>query len=354
MNCIDQRIEAFSKLGEIFKNLFSQKAEEQKAPLAKAISNLKSEINKLQLTNTWFIPNFTENAIHSLGKMLEKENLEKWLKQYPNLSAINNKKTVAVIMAGNLPLVGFHDFLCVLLSGHSILVRLSSNDKILLPKIAEILQIINPEFKDSIKFTSQIIKDYDAIIATGSDNSSRYFEFYFGKYPNIIRKNRNSVAILNGDETADDLKMLAEDIFLYFGLGCRSISKIYIPEGFKISKILDSWEDFVFLKDHSSYFNNYEYNKSIYLINEIPHLDNGFAILKEDTKLNSPLSVIHFEYYNSKNSVMEVLKENREKIQCICQKNPCDKDFVPLGETQSPQLWDYADNIDTLDFLIKL
>ena len=256
-------------------------------------------------------------------------------------------------MAGNIPLVGFHDFLCVLVSGHSVIVKLSSNDKILLPFLAEYLQFHFPFLKEKIHFTKEKLSDFDAVIATGSDNTARYFEYYFGNKPNIIRKNRNSVAILTGDETEEDLHNLGKDIFTYFGLGCRSVSKIFVPEGYDFQNFFKAIYDFHPIIEYTKYANNYDYNKAVYLMSLFKLQDNGFLLLKEDTSYSSPIASLFYEFYSDKNTLQKQLDKDKDKIQCIVNQkiNP---NFISFGQTQQPSLSDYADGVDTLQFLIEL
>jgi hypothetical protein len=256
-------------------------------------------------------------------------------------------------MAGNIPLVGFHDFLSVLISGNKALVKLSSNDTILLPYLTKVLFSIEPEFEDLIEFTDEKFIDFDGVIATGSNNTARYFEYYFGKYPNIIRKNRNSVAVLTGNESTEQLELLANDIFRYFGLGCRNVSKIYIPEDYNFDpffKAMYSWRHVI---NQNKYMNNYDYNKAVYLMSNIPLLDNEFMLLKEDKSLSSPISILYYEYYSSMEELTSLIEVSREQIQCVVSECGMPGE-VPFGTTQSPSLWDYADGVDTMEFLLNL
>lgn len=300
--------------------------------------------------NGWFT---RENVLFSLeewGKALSEENLEIWLKPY---NFQEETKTVGLVMAGNVPLVGFHDFISVLLSGHKVLVKLSSNDKKLLPILADYLISLNPEFSDKIEFTDGRMNNFDAIIATGSNNTARYFEYYFRNKPSIIRKNRNSVAILTGNETQEELKLLGEDIFRYFGLGCRNVSKLYVPLDYNFDSFFTAMLPWAHLMDHAKYSNNYDYNKAVYLMSEFKLLDNGFLILKEDPSFGSPIATLFYEPYTDKDSLLKTLEENRENLQCVVSKDLLESE-VSFGETQHPQLWDYADDVDTLSFLQNL
>jgi hypothetical protein len=251
-------------------------------------------------------------------------------------------------MAGNIPLVGFHDFLTVLISGNNLIAKTSSKDPDLILFISKILAGINPEFTRMIHFTDGTLKGFDAVIATGSDNSARYFEYYFGKYPHIIRKNRNSIAIIDGSESDDDLKALGDDIFSYFGLGCRNVSKIYIPEGYDLNRMTCCWSSFEPLRHHSKYANNYDFSKAVFIVNREEFSDTGFLLMKESTSLSSPVAVLYFECYPSNENLNIITETISEKIQCIA-----GNEHTPFGRTQSPQLWDYADKVDTMEFLLK-
>ena len=256
-------------------------------------------------------------------------------------------------MAGNIPAVGFHDFLCVLISGHKLNARLSSSDLFLLPALADILTCYLPEWQNNISFTIGKLDHFDAIIATGSNNTSRYFEFYFGKYPHLIRKNRNSIAILDGFENQEVVNKLADDIMLYFGMGCRSVSKIYVPEGYDFSLLIRNLDRYGNYANHHKYRNNYDYCKSIFLVDQIPFIDAGCLLLKEDNAIASRISVLHFEYYKAMNDVLQAIGENLTSIQCVVSNNTLPIQTVLPGEAQNPALWVYADDVDTLDFLLS-
>lgn len=256
------------------------------------------------------------------------------------------------MLAGNIPLVGFHDLLSVLISGHHVQLKLSSKDSKLIQYLIKHLIWLEPAFEKIIKIKENKLENFDAVIATGSDNSARYFEYYFGKYPNIIRKNRSSCVILNGNESEEEMEALGEDIFSYFGLGCRNVSKAFVPKGYDLAKILSRWESYKEIIHHHKYCNNYDYQKSILLVNLIPFLDNGFILLQENEKLVSPISVLFYEYYTDQEDLEIKLNINKEKIQCIVGSNSLAT--VPFGGAQYPEVWDYADNVDTLTFLEKL
>ncbi|MDA3780729.1 MAG: aldehyde dehydrogenase, partial [Bacteroidales bacterium] len=261
---------------------------------------------------------------------------------------------VGVVTAGNIPLVGFHDMLCVLLSGNKFIAKLSSKDNKLMQVIRYYLISLNSEFEELIRFEEQKLSGFDAIIATGSNNSSRYFEYYFGKYPNIIRKNRSSIAVLTGNETIKQIKALADDIFLYFGLGCRNVSKLLLPEDYNFENLFNNIEHYAHIYNHNKYANNYDYNKSIYLMNKTKHLDNGFVLLKEDEGMSSPIAVIYFQYYKKIEDVYNYITLNKENIQCVVSDNNEIEKAIKFGDAQYPELWDYADNVDTMEFLINI
>ena len=355
---LKKRIEAFSQLGD-FLNVCSNENQNIKNTESDIIKKHHESFRKLiqeaHNYNGWFTEENVRSAIGAIAKSLTMEEINNWIEKYKeNIAQSISPKTIVVIMAGNIPVVGFHDFLCVLMSGNKFLGKLSSQDKYLLPAIADVLIEIEPGFSKLIEFTEERIKKIDAIIATGSNNTSRYFEYYFGKYPNIIRKNRNSIAILNGNETEEELKNLAKDIFQYFGLGCRNVSKIFIPEKYSFEFFFNAVNDFQEVKNHHKYFNNYEYNKAIYLINTEKHYDNGFLILKESQSLYSPVGVIYFEYYSEINEVIKKLETDKNNIQCVISKNKKITKSIPFGQSQLPHLWDYADDVDTMEFLLKL
>jgi len=352
---LEKRIEAFARLGEFLRQfeISGSNVQDTNRLNTKYFKRFESAIREVNHFNPWFIEKFVRQAVTGIGWSLEKFKLQKWLKQYPELKNSKKRISAGVVMAGNIPMVGFHDFLSVLISGNKFTGKLSSKDNILLPLIADVLMEIYPAFRDSIQFTNQHISDYDVIIATGSGNTARYFDYYFGNSPNIIRKNRNSVAILDGTETKQELQLLGDDIFRYFGLGCRSVSKLYIPDGYDFNLFFNAIETFAFIIDHPKYANNYKYNRSILLMNQIIHEDNGFVLLKEDESIPSPISVLHYQYYNSNELLKSHFKDNRDIIQCIVSGNS-DFNAIPPGKAQNPEVWEYADNIDTIAFLLPV
>jgi len=305
--------------------------------------------------NPWFTPSNIAFALKSWSEVLTEVSINNWIEEYSDRILDTEPKRVAVIMAGNIPFVGFHDFFCTLVAGHRFIGKLSSDDKILLPAIAELLISIDISFKDVINFTENKIENFDAIIATGSNNTARYFEYYFSKYPHIIRKSRNGVAVLDGSETDEELEMLGTDICSYFGLGCRNVSKVFIPQGFPVEKLFTSIQPYVkALYDHYKYMNNYSYYRSIYLLNNTIHLDNGLFIITESEQYSSPIPVLNYERYTNIDALKEKLMLNSESIQCIATHIFTADTVVPLGRTQHPGLGEYADGVDTMKFLLDL
>ena len=300
--------------------------------------------------NGWFTKENVLYALKSWGNLLTENNLTTWLNEY-DLSQ-NRPKKVALIMAGNIPLVGFHDFLSVLITGNKALIKLSSNDNVLISFIKDYLISIEPLFKDLIVFSDEKLEGFDAVIATGSNNTARYFEYYFGKGPNIIRKNRNSIAVLTGKESAEQLKALGEDIFRYYGLGCRSVSKVFVPRGYDFDAFFKSMYAYHPIVEQNKYVNNYDYNKAVYLMSEFKILDNGFLILKEDESYASPIASLFYEGYDDFSDLKKHLENDKDQLQCIVGDGIFDGE-IPFGKTQKLSLSDYADNIDTVDFLLK-
>lgn len=350
---LKQRVEAFIKLGQ-FLSQFSREGIVLKDNIDfndLFFESFKMQIKRAKESNGWFNEDNVLFSLESWSKALTEKNINTWLTPY----TINNTspKVVALIMAGNIPLVGFHDFLCVLMSGHNVLVKLSSNDKYFIPLIAKYLEYIEPSFKGRIEFTEKKLENFEAVIATGSDNTARYFDYYFGKYPHIIRKNRNTAAVLSGNESEETLEKMTDDVFRYFGLGCRSISKIFLPKGYDLDQIFKAAFIHKDIVNYDRYSNNYEYNKAVYLMSLFDIRENGFLMLKEDKSYSSPISSLFYEYYEDIDTLNKKLKQDKDKIQCIT-SDIQELNSIPLGETQNPQLWDYADNVDTLKFLLTI
>jgi len=334
---LDQRIHSFLQLAIKLKNL--------------DIKEKESLYHKAYIHNPWFTKESIDLAFEGLYRYLNEDKLMKWLDPYRQ--KMTEPKTVGVVMAGNIPMVGIHDFLTVLISGHKLQVKLSAKDEVLIKFITDILCKIEPAFRNYIHFKDRL-HGYDAIIATGSDNTARYFEYYFSKVPHIIRKNRTSVAILSGEENSDDFILLSDDIFQYFGMGCRNIAKIYLPESMQPESMLPDFQKYTNITDHNKYANNYFYNRSIFLVNQTPHLDSGYLLLQKNVNLVSPLSVLYYEHYKTIDDLKLRLSAYDEKIQCFVSKNAWYPKSLIFGSAQKPEVWDYADNVNTLDFLINL
>jgi len=308
--------------------------------------------DKAEQQNSWFTRANVTFAFKSWSEALSENNVQQWLSQY-QLPQTTSPKKILIIMAGNLPLVGFHDLLCVLVAGHKAIVKLSSDDGVLLPYLIKQMKAFAPEWAEVVAFTDDKVTEYDAVIATGSDNTARYFEYYFGKKPHIIRKNRHSVAVLTGEETPEELQDLGKDIFLYYGLGCRSVSKLFVPQGYDFDLLFQAIYPYKDIIEEQKYANNYDYNKAVYLMSLYKLLENGFLLLKEDEHYGSPIATLFYEYYTNKEALKKKLATDREKIQCVVGHNFIDGE-IPFGQTQTPKLWDYADGVNTLTFLLNL
>ena len=350
---VEKRIKAFAKLGEFLSQFQPDGIVKNDTVVMNDtfFDPFNQQVDRAYEFNGWFTKDNVLTAFSKWGNILNLNNLNNWTSQYDlkTPTALN----IGVIMAGNIPLVGFHDFLSVLISGHHIIAKQSSSDSYFLPLIAKYLEYVEPEFKGRISFTEERLKNLDAVIATGSNNTARYFDYYFGKYPSIIRRNRNSVAILTGDESEQDLINLGEDIFRYFGLGCRSVSKLYVPKGYDFDKFFQAVYKFKEVIYYNKYVNNYDYNKAVYLMSEYKLLENGFLMLKEDQSYASPIATMFYEAYTDMQTLEQKLEADKDAIQCIVGKSDQIK-MIDFGETQTPQLWDYADDVDTLAFLQNL
>jgi len=300
-------------------------------------------INRQGSYNGWFTKENVRQSLSALGERLNQSELERWIGAYSFTEA---PKRVAIIMAGNIPLVGFHDFLCVLLSGNKAICKLSSDDKTLLPALGSHLLEFLPELKGRIEFTTGRVSEIEAVIATGSDNSLKFFEEYFGKYPHIFRRNRTSIAVLDGSETSEDISRLGDDVFNYFGLGCRNVSSLLLPEGFELSRFFEGVVSHGDIIHNNKYGNNYDYNKTVYLMNKHVLFDNNFVLLRESTELFSPLSMIHYQFYKSQDEVDAYIHDHKDKIQAIVGKA-----YIDFGAAQCPMLDDYADGVDVMRWL---
>lgn len=342
-----KRISAFVQLGKVLlfiseKHLYSSSCglTEQEFDATHLL------VQKQKNYNGWFTQINVLKAMNGIATWLSQEKLEEFCAHY---SEPKSTKNVAIIMAGNIPMVGFHDMLCVLLSGHTAIVKLSSDDKHLIPYFYEMLVLFEPELKDKVIFSDYKMSDYDAVIATGSNNSFNYFEQYFGKYPHVFRKNRTSVAVLTGKETREDLHRLGEDFFTFFGLGCRNVSHLLLPKNYKLDTVFEALVDFGEVVNHHKYANNYDYQRAIMMMNKIPFLENNFVIMKEDEALFSPLAQINYSYYANENELNEFISRHAAQIQAIVGLN-----HINFGSAQQPLVSDFADGVDTMEWLAHL
>ena len=328
---LNERISLFSSLAEVLSG--------------KINSTHEKVLDEATLLNPWFTKENVNDSLNSIVCMLDEDTLHSWIKDYDLKD--HERKDILIITAGNIPLVGFHDLLCVLICGHNAVVKFSSKDNVLMKYVVDSLITIDKRIKERIKIIDNIVDcNFDALIATGSDNSSKYFNYYFKDYKSIIRKNRRSIAILDGKESENDLKLLSKDIFMYFGLGCRNVSKLYLPLGYDTNKLFNAFFDYKDVINHLKYSNNYDYNKTVYLMNSEKLLDNGFVLLKEDQSIQSPVATVFYEFYNDREVLNKYIDDNSSLFQCIVSK-----DEIPFGKSQVPELNDYADQIDTVKFL---
>ncbi|MDA9564012.1 acyl-CoA reductase [Flavobacteriales bacterium] len=342
---LKDRIEVLVQLGDFIDSFL-------KNPDNHEWSNL---IDQAYALNNWFTRESILSSFQGIRLFLRREALETWTTNYPIDQEFETSKRVGAILAGNLPMVGFHDLLCVFVSGHKFLGKLSSDDRLLMMSVVQKMTEIDKRVLDYITWKEQLKDGIDAVIATGSNNSARYFHHYFGKYPHVIRKNRNSVAVLTGNETKEQLKDLGKDIFQYYGLGCRNVSKLFLPNGYNIDQFYEGIFEFGNVIDHNKYNNNYSYNRTVYLMQDTKFFDNNFLLLKEDNSMHSPIGAIYFETYSEIEKVKSRLEDEEENIQCLVTEIP---DLHPrqvgFGEAQIPQLDDYADGLDTMAFLANL
>lgn len=338
---IENRVLGLSKLSEYIKVFLIKNSENYNE------DDLEFELllKKSEIENPWFTIENQKFALKQWADLLTEEGVKDWLKGY---SVSETSKRVGLILAGNIPLVGFHDVISVVLGNHTPIIKLSSKDRHLIPFLLKKWK----EFSNEIEYELvEKLENFDAVIATGSNNTARYLEYYFRDKLSIIRKNRTSVAVLKGDETDEELQLLAKDIFQYFGLGCRNVTRIFIPQDFVIDRLFENFLGFQDIINHNKYANNYDYNRAVYLLNQEKFWDNNFVMLKEDDKLFSPLSVINFSRYSSLDEVEGFLTENQENIQCVVAKEELELDSIHFGEAQCPALNTYADNVDTMRFL---
>jgi hypothetical protein len=339
MSTLKDRIQALEKLGHFFRNFTAQEA--LYAPLFEAIEAAKQQ-------NGWFQKEACLQAIYAWGEALRPESIAQWIVGY-SIEENKSPKTIALILAGNIPMVGWHDLICVWISGNKALVKCATKDRILIPFLVG----LDPFFQSMTSFSEDRLVDFDAVIATGSNNAARYFDYYFSKYPHIIRRNKNGIAVLDGSESKEDLEGLGRDILQYYGLGCRNVSKLYLPKGYDLNLIFGGLYPHRDVIRMDKYANNYDYNKAVFLMSEFDFLENGFFILRENNAIASPIATAHYEYYEEVKTLRKYLEEKQEEIQCVVTHTNV-AGGVSFGAAQRPALWDYADGVDTLSFLLSL
>jgi len=348
MSDFKERLIAFSELGTLFKENVDKK-ENKKFPEWDTV--LEKTLIESHSYNSWFTIDNLKLSLKNWSNSLQENIISDWLSKY-NIEDKSSKK-IAIIMAGNIPAVGFHDLLCSLLLNFDCIVKLSSEDRLLIPFIVKFLESRNEKLKNKVTFESEKLKDFDGVIATGNNNSHRYFDYYFSKYPNLLRKTRHSIAVLDGKESDNDLSDLSNDIFNYFGLGCRSVSKVFIPYGYDLDLLFNAFFRHKEVVNHNKYVNNFDYNKAVYLMSKEKFIENGFIILKEESKLGSPIGCLFYEFYNDKKEITKLINNNSDSIQCVV-SNINFNTNIKFGQTQCPNINDYADNNDTIKFLLKI
>jgi hypothetical protein len=350
---IEKRIHAFAALGEVIRDYLRAFQSDAATPqLDGRHLILHGSIEASQKHNPWFIKPHLEHALSAIGEMLTEEKLSNWIQKY-ELDQVDSKRTfnIGVIMAGNIPAVGFHDFLCVLMTGAKFTGKLSSGDPFLIPALAEILLDIDGTFAGKIEFEKSHIIQADAIIATGSNNTARYFERHYGRIPHIFRRNRNGVAVLTGSENEDQLQSLAHDIFIHFGLGCRNVSKLYLPLAYDFSSLTAALYNFSYVLGHEPYMNNYNYNKALLTMQNKRFTDNGILIMLESNAISSQIAILNYEFFGTQDYLSNQLVIQQDQIQCVVSELEPGLPVIGFGETQQPRLNDYADGVDTMKFL---
>lgn len=348
-NNLQQRISAFVQLGKALQALSTSDTWPgfDCGLTESEFNDFKQVIHTNFHYNGWFTKDNVEMALRNWADALQEERLLKWIAPYTHHLASISSQRIAIICAGNIPMVGFHDILCTLLCGHFALIKPSSDDSRLIPGILFLLVKWHEPFAQQFEFAQGKLEKFDRVIATGSNNTSRYFHQYFADYPHIIRKSRTSVAVLTGQESKEEMKQLGHDVFAHFGLGCRNVTKIYVPIGYDLNHFFEGMYDFHPIVNHNKYANNYDYIKAVWMLNQEDLLENGFLILKQDDALKAPTGSLFYSYYNNESELKALLEEKKDEIQCIVGHG-----YTPFGQAQCPQLSDYADGINTLEFLV--
>ncbi len=336
-----KRIDVFAALGSVMRDGAA-------GMIAGHAGQFAGLIETLHFSNPWFTPENVRHAVKAIGITLTREKLDQWLSAYPWLDEDREPATVGLVMAGNIPLAGFHDLLSILITGNRLQAKLSTKDEPLMRAVASTLLSLEPALNDYIELTTDKLHGFDMVIATGSNNTSRYFEYYFRNIPSVIRRNRNSIAIIDGTETDAELGLLGDDIFSYFGLGCRNVSKLYLPSGYDFTRLPDFWKKYESLHGHYKYAVNYDHNKAIMIVNRESFTDAGFVILRQNPSLTPPMAVVNYEFYDGHMMAEREADKQKDLLQCVTGHG-----HIPFGNSQLPELWDYADNIDTISFLLK-
>jgi hypothetical protein len=354
---LKQRIAAFVQLGVLLR-YFAENAPWPGYTCGineKEYVQFNEVIPDLHYRNPWFTEQNIRKSLSAWHKNLQENELHQWLSSYPaEMLELNRPKKVGLVLAGNIPLVGMHDVLSVLITGHTAVIKFSSDDNLLLPVLLRFLFTFEPEFEKHVLITEGKLTDIEAVIATGSNNTSRYFDYYFSKYPHIIRKNRTSLAIVSHDTDEESLRKIGNDIFDFFGLGCRNVTHVLFPKDYDLNRFFKAIYDFNPIVNHNKYANNYDYYKALFMLNREDLLDNGFLLLRKHAALSSVLGTLHYQFYNGKESVLHLLETQKEEIQCVVNDAGWPENAVLPGETQNPRLWEYADGVDTIAFLLSL
>lgn len=322
-------------------------------------SNDDALLRAAEAENRWFTPHFSKMAMQACGNMLQGEKLDEWLSRYPKVNATYPPKRVGLVLAGNLPMVGWHDVLCVLISGHHAVIKYSTNDRVLISATLNEWVKEYPQIGAQIEVTQGKVEGVDAVIATGSSNTNRYFDYYFRSIPRILRSQRTSVAVLSGNESPDELRALGHDVFTYYGMGCRSVTQLFVPQNFDLNRLFSVWTDWAFLSENNKYANNYDYHKAIWLLNQEVLVENGFLLMKEDAGFFSPVGTLYYAFYDEPDAVRDLLLSHSDQIQCIVTGDSVDWSNgkipqVKFGQSQNPNPWDFADGVDTMSFLLEL
>ena len=342
---LNQRIQVLADLGEMIR------FELNSSPYNEAFENL---LNKVNHSNPWFTIESIIQSLSSWSILLENNHLNQFISGYETqLFEKNNDKVVLLILAGNIPLVGMHDVVCSFLSGSKSMIKVSSKDALLIKYLIEQIGKINPVASKYFEISEAKAQGFTHVIATGSNNSARYFDHYFSKFPNIIRKNRSSLAIITQETTDTELEYLANDVFQYFGLGCRNVTQLWVPRSFDFDRLKSAFKAYAMIINHNKYVNNYDYHKAIALMNGDPFIDFEFILLQNKPMLKSPLGVLHYNFYENVTEVDSYIQEHRADIQCVVSSESTSFNEVNFGQTQQPKLWDFADQIDTLQFLLS-